>query len=422
MGVPPTRRAPEVTVLRFRPTAPGSDAGVARLALVLGVVGALALGGTGVALLAGSSRGLTGTPGPTPTPAPPVVAAVSGATGATVPWSKPLTFSVTDGTLVSVAVQTADGTPLAGTLAPTSWVSATTLVPDTTYQLHAVVADARGARSSLDKVVRSTPAAKVLHATLSPDGGTYGIGQAVIVRFDHAVTGVAARTAVLQRLKVTASPAVEGAWHWFNSYEVHYRGREYWKPGTVVTVSASLGGLRVPGTDVWGATRPRSTSYSIGRALVATVDVTAHVMTVTIDGKVARTVKVSTGRDKYPTKGGVHVVLVRQAVQLYDSSTVGIPTASPDGYYEKLPWSVRISNGGAFVHANPATTRVQGVANVSHGCVNTSVADAKWFYDNSKLGDVVNIIHAAVPPVVTDEGMADWNYTWEQWQAGGLDG
>ncbi|MGZ6827166.1 MAG: Ig-like domain-containing protein, partial [Mycobacteriales bacterium] len=360
-----------MTVLRSRRTAPGRDprdAGIARVALVLGAVAVLAAGGTGVALLAGSGGSLTGTPGPTPTPAPPVVAAVKGATGTTVPWNAPLTFSVTDGTLRSVDVQAVDGTALPGTLAPTSWVSTSTLVPATTYRLHAVVDDARGRTSAVDRVLKATPAAHVLHANISPAGGTYGIGQPVIVRFDQRVSGVAARSAVLQRLSVTTAPAVEGAWHWYNSTEVHYRAREYWKPGTTITVTASLGGLRVPGTDVWGAAKPVTSGYAIGRALVATVDVTAHVMTVTIDGRTVRTVKVSTGRDKYPTKGGVHVVLVRQAVQLYDSSTVGIPTASPDGYYEKLPWSVRISNGGAFVHANPATTRVQGIANVSHGC------------------------------------------------------
>jgi lipoprotein-anchoring transpeptidase ErfK/SrfK len=145
-------------------------------------------------------------------------------------------------------------------------------------------------------------------------------------------------------------------------------------------------------------------------------------MTVTRNGKVVHTMKVSTGRDKYPTKGGVHIVLVREKKHLYNSATVGIPTASPDGYYEFLPWSVRISNGGAFVHANPATARVQGITNVSHGCVNTSIVDAKWFYDNSKLGDIVNVIHAAVGPLRTDAGMSDWNYTWAEWKAGNLSG
>ena len=99
---------------------------------------------------------------------------------------------------------------------------------------------------------------------------------------------------------------------------------------------------------------------------------------------------------------------------------MGIPTASPDGYYEKLPYSMRISYGGAFVHANPATVKYQGRLNVSHGCINLSLADAKWFYEVSHRGDVVDIVHAAVGPVLYDPGMADWNYSWEAWQKGNL--
>jgi lipoprotein-anchoring transpeptidase ErfK/SrfK len=411
-----------VTVLRSsRPTA-GPDSGIARLAVVLGVAGVLAVGSTGAVLLSSSGSSLSIGAGPTPTPAPSVATAVQGARGATVPWNAPLTFAVTDGTLTSVVATAADGTALPGTLTPSRWTSATTLVPTRAYRLHAEVKDGDGKTTVVDRLVRASAATTQLHATVSPAGGVFGIGQAVIVRFDQKVKGAAARSAVLQHLRVTTTPAVEGAWRWYNSFEVHYRGPAYWKPGTTIKVTAALDGLRVPGTDAWGAKEAVTRQYSIGRALIATVDVTAHLMHVTVDGKLVRTVKVSTGRAKYPTKGGVHVVLVREKVHLYDSATVGIPTASPDGYYEKLPWSVRISNGGAFVHANPATTRVQGVTNVSHGCVNTSIVDAKWFYDNSKLGDVVNVIHAAIGPVKSDAGMSDWNYTWAEWKAGNLDG
>lgn len=400
-----------------------SDSGLTKLAVVLGLGGLVVVAGTGAVLLGGSGGSVAtgGSDGPTPSAAP-VVATVAGSTGSTVPWQRPLSFSVTDGTLTSVQVADADGTALPGTLTPTTWTSTGTLVPGHTYALHANVTNSAGKAGTLDRRVSVAAATSLLKATLSPDGGIYGIGQAVIVRFNKPVSGAAARQTVLDRLKVSTAPAVEGAWHWYNSFEVHYRGPAYWKPGTTINVTAALAGMHLPGTGTWGATDAVSIHYSIGDALVATVDVTAHIMTVRRSGALVRTVKVSTGREKYPTKGGVHVVLVREKQHLYDSATVGIPTASPDGYYEFLPWSVRISNGGAFVHANPATTSVQGVANVSHGCVNTSIDDAKWFYDNSKLGDIVNVIHAAVPANKGDEGMADWNYTWAQWRSGNLSG
>ncbi len=401
-----------------------SDCGLAKLGVVLGLGGLVVVGGAGAVLLGGSggsgdSIATGGSGRPTPTPAP-VVAAVS--TGSTVPWQRPLTFSIINGTLSSVQASDADGTALPGTLTPTTWTSTGTLVPGHAYALHANVRNSVGKASTLDRRVTAAAATSLLKATVSPDGGTYGIGQAVIVRFNKPVGGVAARQAVLDHLKVSTAPAVVGAWHWYNSYEVHYRGPAYWKPGTTINVTAALAGVHLPGTETWGATDAVASHYSIGDALIATVDVTAHVMTVRRNGALVRTVKVSTGRAKYPTKGGVHVVLVREKKHLYDSATVGIPTASPDGYYEFLPWSVRISNGGAFVHANPATTRVQGVTNVSHGCVNTSIVDAQWFYDNSKLGDIVDVIHAAVPPNTGDEGMADWNYSWAEWASGNLSG
>ena len=108
----------------------------------------------------------------------------------------------------------------------------------------------------MERTVTASPPDKVLHATVTPNGGVYGIGQPVIVRFDQPVRGEAARRAVMNRLEVTSTPAVAGAWRWYNSFEVHYRGPAYWKPGTKVSVSATLAGLRVPGSDAWGSDKP----------------------------------------------------------------------------------------------------------------------------------------------------------------------
>ena len=395
-----------------------------RLIVLISVAVALAVAVTGTVLLTGtnSPTTLAEQPGPLLTSAPPVSTEVVGAQGTVVPWQQPLMFSVSHGTILSMSAVGPDGLELTGTLTPQAWTASSPLIPGQPYQLHAVVQGDHGGTTTVEKLLTASPATSVLHATISPAGGVYGVGQPVIVRFDKKVKGAAARSAVLAHLQVTTTPAVEGAWRWYNSYEVHYRGPVYWKPGTQVSVTAALAGLRVPGTDVWGATTPVKGGMTIGRSLIGIVDITAHTMTVRRDGHVVKVFNVSTGRAQYPTKGGVHIVLVREKEHLYNSATVGIPTASPGGYYEKLPWSVRISNGGAFVHANPATVRYQGNRNVSHGCVNMSVADAHWYYDNSKLGDVVDVIHAVVPPLRTDAGMSDWNYDWATWKAGNLDG
>ncbi len=408
-----------------RPTR--GDFGAARTAILIAVVGvalvgsisALAIGGAFVRNDAARPLVAAGGPRQQAAPARPAVVSVALQTRTGVPWSKPLTLSVADGTLRSVVATGPDG-QLAGTMTATSWRSTGRLFPSTSYQLTSVVVDADGRPSSVLRTATTQPPDTVLHPTLSPDGDVVGIGAPVIVTFDHAVLSSAARAAVLRRLTVTSVPAVAGAWRWMDSYEVHYRGPSYWAAGTKVTVTADLARLNLPGTGTWGTGSKRTASFSIGDAVLSTVDVAAHTMTVRRNGDVLKTVNVSTGRDKYPTKGGVHIVLLKEKEHLYDSSTVGIPIKSPDGYLETLPWSVRISNGGAFVHANPATVRFQGRLNVSHGCVNLSLDDAAWYFGITRRGDVVNVINAAVGPNQDDAGMQDWNMPFSQWQLGNL--
>ena len=77
---------------------------------------------------------------------------------------------------------------------------------------------------------------------------------------------------------------------------------------------------------------------------------------------VLRTIPISAGRPKYPTMNGIHFVWGKTKNLIMDSATVGIPRNSPDGYYEKVYWDVRISYGGAFVHAAPWSVASQGEA------------------------------------------------------------
>lgn len=377
-----------------------------------------------LALASACTHGATTAGGPlpgasdSPTPAPTPVIAAAKAVGTTVPWSSPLTLTVSNGSLTSV-----EATGLTGTVAGDTWTSATTLVPLRSYAVTAHVKDVQGKDQTVTQTFVASKAGHVVKASISPGpGSVVGVAQPVIVRFDQPVKGRANRLAVLKRLTVTTNPVVEGAWRWYNSYEVHYHAEKYWTSGQKISVRADLSLLHLAGTTTWGSTKVRSSSFTIGKDYESVVDITAHTMKVFLDHKLIRTIKVSTGRDKYPTKGGVHIVLTREKSHTYNSGTVGIPTDGPGGYYEKLPWSMRISNGGAFVHANPQTVGVQGRRNVSHGCVNTSVTDAEWFYYHSQLGDPVNIIHAVVKPVLWDAGMADWNYSWTTWQKGNLDG
>ena len=100
-----------------------------------------------------------------------------------------------------------------------------------------------------------------------------------------------------------------------------------------------------------------------------------------------------------------------------DSSSIGIPRGGPGGYFLKVPNSVRISYSGEFVHSAPGTVRQQGVANVSHGCVNLSPADAAWFFNQARRGDVVDVVGSPLEPLSYDPGTSDWNMPFSAWAA-----
>jgi lipoprotein-anchoring transpeptidase ErfK/SrfK len=388
---------------RVVPVAVG--AAVAALLLAGGVAVATAGGQPDVRVAAASE------------PVPEPVLSVVGPAGprTAVPWSAPLTVSLTGGTLTDVTVTDPDGAPLPGTVAGTSWTSsAPDLVPAATYRVAATAVDGAGKARPLTLAVQTTAATRVLHATLSPgDDAVVGVGQPVVVTLDHPVKDEADRAAVVQRLNVTTVPAVQGAWRWMENNELHYRGPSFWQAGTKITVTSDLHRLKLSG-GTWGSGK-RTSTYEIGDAMISTVDVRSHTMTVTRNGTVLRVLKVSTGRPEYETHNGVHLVLEKTKLKTMDSSTIGIPRNGPGGYFLKVPNSVRISYSGEFVHSAPGTVRQQGRANVSHGCVNLAPADAAWFYPLAKRGDVVQIVGSPRKPLSYDPGTSDWNTPFSEW-------
>lgn len=352
---------------------------------------------------------------PVPVPAPVLTAVAPSGPRTAAAWDAPLTLVVAAGTLRDITVLDPDGVSLAGTLEVASWRSvASSLLPAASYRVTAALLDAAGAEHPLTLTVRTSPATSVLHATLSPgDGAVVGVGQPVIVRLDRPVIEGTDRALLVQRLQVATTPPVQGGWRWMADDELHYRPPTYWAAGTRVSVAANLHRLQLS-AGTWGSGR-RTTTYRVGDAMVSTVDVKAYTMTVRRNGKVLRVLKVSTGSAKFPTHNGAHLVLEKTKLKTMDSSTIGIPRNGPGGYFLKVPNSVRISYSGEFVHSAPGTVRQQGVANVSHGCVNLSPADAAWFYGLAKRGDVVDVIGSPLKPLSYDPGTSDWNMPFSAW-------
>lgn len=363
---------------------------------------------------------VSGTPSDSATNVPldsPIVIKAPGATLGTVsvaPAGATTTAAATGGATTTTS-PTPPGAVAGGMSADKSvWLGVGSLLPGTTYQV-AATATAPGHRLTLRvwKFTTLTPT-DTLHTSLNVfNGSTYGVGMPIVVTLNHPVPQ-AEHKAVEQRLKITTSKTIFGAWRWYSNTSVHFRPAQYWPAHTNVTLNVDFAGLNA-GNGVWGVDG-RTVQFTIGDSHISTVDALAHTMTVATNGVVVNTIPVSTGRDKYPTKSGIHVTMDKSPSIIMDSATVGIPRNSPDGYYETVLWDVRISNSGEFVHAAPWSVGDQGHSNVSHGCVNVSTANAEWFYNYSQIGDIVNVIDTGTPDTLApDNGYGDWQIPFNQW-------
>jgi lipoprotein-anchoring transpeptidase ErfK/SrfK len=224
------------------------------------------------------------------------------------------------------------------------------------------------------------------------NGALVGVAKPIIINFQRPIAN---RPLAEQAIHISSTPAVPGAFYWTTDTQVRWRPYSFWPSGTVVTIDAS--GAR--------------SSFRVGDSLIATVDDKTHQMTVTRNGKVEKTFPVSNGIDgKYDTKNGTYYVLEKFPDIVMDSSTYGVPVDSPNGYKIKVQWAVRIDNSGGFVHSAPWSVADQGKRNVSHGCINLSPANAKWFYDNFGSGDPI-VVKNSVGLYTTPDGADDW-----QWQ------
>ncbi len=351
-----------------------------------------------------------------PSVSPPAQLTVAPANGATaVALGSHVTVSVADGTLTAVSVADSDGDTVVGALDPAShsWNSTGPLVPGTQYIVTATAVSNGGTTTQNSSTFTTAAAANVLGVKIAPlEGEVVGVGMPIVVYFSSAVTDEAA---VERALTVDSAVPIVGSWHWYGNKEVHYRPMQYWPAGDVVTLHANLKGVDA-GKGVWG-TENRTLNFTIGASQISTVNAVTDKMTVVVNGAVVRTMSVSTGRDKYPTTSGIHVVLDKAPSVIMNSATVGIPKGNPDYYYETVLWDVRISWSGEYVHSAPWSVSEQGRENVSHGCVNASPVDAQWFYNLSRRGDIV-VVTGTPRPLESGNGWTDWNMSWPQWVSG----
>ncbi len=321
------------------------------------------------------------------------------------------------GRLERVTVRGDQGAQITGALTGDrrSWRSARTLTPGASYT---VTAQARGhGKTSTVTSAFTTlkPERTLTISDVTPNlaGEKVGVGMPIMLRFNRPVTD---RAAVERVLRVTPDKPVEGAWRWIGPDQVIYRTRTYWQPHQTVRFQADLAGVNAGG-GVYGERDVRQT-ITIGAAQITTGDIGDHRMTVRRDGRTLRTIPFSAGNGEtreFTTTSGVHLLMEKG-----DPVTMVSPgrAEGDPGYYKTVVnHAVRFSNSGEYVHSAPWSVGSQGAANVSHGCLNVSPADAGWFYEIMQRGDVITLT-GSDREVEWDNGWSFWQQSFEQWKKG----
>ncbi len=311
------------------------------------------------------------------------------------------------GTLEKVKVKSPEGA-LPGTINGSgAWVASQLLEPGTTYVVTSVATSQDGStkRQRSQFSTKDLTLDEQTYASVAPlNGETVGVGMPVIVTFDVPVTN---KASIEKHLKVTSTPAQKGSWHWISGQEVHWRPKTYWKAGTDVAVDVDVNSVPA-GNGIFGQ-EDRHIDFHVGSANIYKVNAQTHQMKVYSNGKLLRTLPITTGKPGFTTRSGTKVIIEKFSSKRMNSETVGIAADSPDGYdINDVKWAMRVTYSGEFIHGAPWSVSSQGYANVSHGCTGMSDANAKWLFDMSKRGDVVEYTGTDRPMTLTN-GYGDWN-------------
>ncbi|WP_283616611.1 L,D-transpeptidase [Mycolicibacterium poriferae] len=336
-----------------------------------------------------------------------------GAVGVSV--DSPVTVSAEFGVLGAVSMVNASGEQVEGKLSEDglTWQTTEPLGYNKSYTLNAQSLGLGGATSRQMTFETHSPENLTMPYVLPNEGEVVGIGQPVAIRFDENIPN---RLAAQRAITVKTNPPVEGAFYWLSNREVRWRPADYWEPGTAVEVSVNTYGVDL-GDGLYGQDNV-STNFTIGDEVITTVDDSTKTLTVTRNGEVVKTMPVSMGKNSTPTNNGVYIVGDRRSHMVMDSSTYGVAVNSPNGYRTEVDWATQISYSGIYVHAAPWSVGSQGYSNVSHGCINVSTSNGQWFYDNSKRGDIVEIVNTVGSTLPGTDGLGDWNIPWSQWKEG----
>jgi lipoprotein-anchoring transpeptidase ErfK/SrfK len=363
----------------------------------------------------GSSSTAAGTGGhhaASPAPAAALVS-ITPANGSTdVQPGQGITVTATHGKLSNVTVTTA-GDPVSGTMntAGTVWHSAWALDVSQRYTVTAKAAGSGKAVTQTSTFRTLTPAQTFTTEILEGSGQTYGVGMPIILYFSQQITN---KAAVERALQVTSSKPVVGAWYWEDPCNMapacaYFRPQSYWPPDTQVSFTGHLNGVE-GAAGVYGA-HTLTQSFTIGQSLIVTASTSSHFMKVYRNGTLFARWPISTGRPGDNTPNGTYLTIEK-----------GNPVdmVGP-GYNIEVPWSVRFTWSGDYLHDAYWSVGEQGFTNVSHGCVNMPPADAEIYYNMAVPGDPVTITGSPRAGVF-DNGWTMWFLPWASYLKGSATG
>jgi len=326
----------------------------------------------------------------------------------------PIKISVAQGKITTLTLTNPTGVAVKGAISSdgTSWSLGEVLGYAKTYT---VAGSATGTDGKTVRIAGSyttvTPTTQV-RTTISPgDGKVVGVGTSVIVSFGVKPADGAN---IAKYVNITTTPKVAGAWVWIQhdggDWGLDFRTQAYWPENTKVHIEANVYGLSF-GPGAYGGADVTS-DFTIGRNQVVKADVNSHNLLIFQDGQQVASYPASFGKGDTPdkiTRSGIHVV--------NDMKETTLMSNPKYGYTNVLEhWAVRISDNGEFIHANPNTVSDQGNTNVSHGCVNLSLADAKAYYQSALLGDPVEVTGTSIGLSAEDGDLFDWTYSWSEWK------
>ena len=329
-----------------------------------------------------------------------------------VPASAEIEFATKEATGSTVQLKDAAGKTVEGALRTDGkgWLPNNALQYATTYTatVTATGGDGKLATAASTFTTMAKPANQVRATSFLGDGQVVGVAMPLIIKFSRAIPKDS-RDDVQRRMVVVATPAQEGIWRWISPTEVHYRPKAYWEPNTKLSYKVQVGGL--PMGDGWYGRDDLTVDATIGRSVIMTVDNKTKKMTVTKDGKVVKTVLVSLGKASTPSSTGTMVVIEKLRKTVFDTMDELGPA---DGYRANIDFAQRLTWGGEFIHAAPWSEGQQGRVNVSHGCVNVSMADGAWLFDQTLVGDPVTVTGTGTP-LKNGNGWTDWNMSWDEY-------